>query len=377
MPRRFPWRLAAMRSRGAACLLIGWTTWLRAEDLADFPIRLPKWINEFTLRTGGGYRDNVGLSAHSPQESPFILTGAEATRPRLPEHNTRFNVFLSADDLRFLSGGTVDKEQTAFAQAMVARDWGSGWQASLAVEYVYQNQVLDVSTTEPGLTPLPVQGHGIILRDEIRHNFGSNYWVSLELLAKRQFFRQPLDDYWEYGPRIILGRSYGHKSELSVSYEIEERPYDDEELRLADGTPVPGTRRTSLLQAARFTWKHYWDAQNHWRTSTRLAASQNEDNGSGYFDFTRIQAGEQILFRTENWDISAEARATRYNYPVQTGTDLAKRRVSELLFTFRCERRVARFLKLSAEYEYNRVISNLEPEQYTVNTVKGALNWVF
>lgn len=371
-----------MRKPAAALALLGGVAALGAlgageEEAFDFPILLPKWVDEFTVKTGAGYRDNVTLSAHRAQDSAFIMTGAEAILLRLPENNTRYNLFLSAEDLRFLDTREVDKEQTAFAQAQVTTDCGAGWQVAAAAEYVYQNQVLDVSTTEAVRTTLPVEGHGILVRGQVRHEFDAGYSVSLELSAKRQFYHAPLDDYWEYGPRVVLGKSYGRQSELSVSYGIQERPYDTEVLREADGAPVPGSRRTSVFQDVRLSWKHTWDARSRWRSSTRLLAGQSDDNGTGFFNYTKLQAGGQVLYRTAAWELSAEGRATQYRYPVQLGSDLARRRSTELLLTVRCERRLTRYLKLSAEYEYNRVFSNLEPERYTVNTVKGGLLWVF
>ena len=362
-----------------AAVVLVWVGCIIEAQEFDFPILLPKWINDFSLRTGAGYRDNVGLSARSPQDSAFVVSGLEMILLRLPENGTQFNFFASAEDLHFLSSSVVDRESTAFAQALMQTDCGSGWQLSLAAEYIYQHQVVDVSFTEPGLTTVLVEGHGTVVREGLRRDFANHYWASLELPAKRQFFREPLDDYWEYGPRITLGKSYGHKSELSVSYEISERDYDHEELRSVLGDPLPDTRRNSIQQEARLAWKHQWDANNRWRTTTRLSARQSEDNGSGYFDYTKLQAGEQFLFHTKNWDISAEAKVARYDYPVQTvsATDLAKRRSTELAFNFRCERRVASFLRIFAEYERERVFSNLEFEQYAVATVKGGLNWIF
>ena len=56
---------------------------------------------------------------------------------------------------------------------------------------------------------------------------------------------------------------------------------------------------------------------------------------------------------------------------------LSRRWSTEIGFDFRCERHVAGFLKVFAEYERERVFSNLEPERYIVNTVKGGLNWTF
>ena len=133
---------------------------------------------------------------------------------------------------------------------------------------------MDVSVTEPTLATIPVEGHGLGLREGIRHDFADEYWVSLELPVKRQFFRQPLDDYWDYGLRIALGKSYGNKSELSVSYDLAERAYDQEQLRMTDGTPIPGTHRKSLQQEVRLNWKHYWDAQSHWRTYSRQSVER-------------------------------------------------------------------------------------------------------
>ena len=377
MPRRGSSAGKARWRRAVVVAFIGWTGGTIHAQEFDFPILLPKWDREISFQTGAGYRDNVGLSTQSPQASAFILTGLELILLRLPENGTQFHFFLSGQDLRFLSSSIVNKEQAVFAQALVKRDFGSGWEGSLGVEYVYQNQVVDVSITEPGLTTVPVEGHGIVLRPELRHDFAENFWVSLELSGRRQFFRLPLDDYWDYGRRLTLGKSYGSRSEVSFGYQIEERAYDLEELRTMTGESIPGTHRKSLHQEVRLIWKHYWDTQNHWRTMTKLTARRSEDNGMGYFDYTKLQAGEQILFHTKHWDISAEARVARYDYPVQTVPDLAKRQSSELAFDFRFERRLSGFLKVFAEYEREQVFSNLDLERYQVNTVKGGLNWTF
>src|SRR5437867_1226271 len=385
MPRCRPGLRTAKWKHVAAAGLIGWTAYaMQAQELdlpnLDLPIFLPKWEHDLSLRTGAGYRDNVALASQSPKESAFVSTGLEMILLRLPENNTRFTLFLSADDLRYLSSGPVDKEQTAFAQALVKTDFGSAWQASLAAEYVYQDQVVDVSATEAGLTTIPIRGHSAIVRAGLRRDFANNYWVMVELPGQRQFFHEPLDDYWEYGPRLTLGKTYGHQSELSVRYEFTRRFYDHEPLRDAQGVAVPGSHRESTQHDARLTWKHYWDTQRRWRATTKLAARQSEDNGSGYFDYLRLQASEQILFRTEVWEISAEGKLAYYDYPVQTvspKTDLAKRRSTEWDLNFRCERRLSRFLKIFAEYDRAQTISNLAFEQYVVNTVKGGLTWTF
>src|SRR3989442_15958016 len=132
MPRSRPRLETAKWKRAAAVGFIGWTAYAtQAQELdlpkLDLPILLPKWEHDLSLRTGAGYRDNVGLASQSPKESAFIATGLEMILLRLPENNTQFSLFLSADDLRYLSSGPVDKEQTAFGQALVKTDIGSAW----------------------------------------------------------------------------------------------------------------------------------------------------------------------------------------------------------------------------------------------------------
>src|SRR5256885_12911431 len=144
MPCLRPRRGTALCFRMVAAAFVAWTWGLVQAQEYDFPILLPKWERDFSLRTGAGYRDNVGLSSTSPQASAFIMTGLELILLRLPEKRTEFNLFLTGQDLRFLDSSIVNKEQTAFAQALVKTDFGSGWQGSLAADYVYQNQVVDV-----------------------------------------------------------------------------------------------------------------------------------------------------------------------------------------------------------------------------------------
>src|SRR6266496_5349102 len=168
MPHCCSGRGTAMWNRVVTAAFVGWTSVVLQAEEFDFPILLPKWDHDLSFRTGAGYRDNVGLSTQSPQQSAFIMNALDFILIRLPENQTQFNLFLSGEDLRFVSSSSVDKEQTAFAQAVVKTDCGSGWQVSLAEEYVYQNQVVDISLTEPGRTTIPVEGHGILLREGLR-----------------------------------------------------------------------------------------------------------------------------------------------------------------------------------------------------------------
>src|SRR2546426_2265558 len=73
MPRCPPGLGTAKWKHVAAAGFIGWTAYAtQAQQLdlpnLDLPILLPKWEHDFSLRTGAGYRDNVGLASQSPKE---------------------------------------------------------------------------------------------------------------------------------------------------------------------------------------------------------------------------------------------------------------------------------------------------------------------
>src|SRR5438034_1565241 len=119
MLRCWPGLGRAIRNRIWTASFFGWVGCMIQAQEFDFPILLPKWINDFSLRTGAGYRDNVSLSSRSPQDSALVATALEIILLRLPERGKQFTFFLSAEDVRFLSGSSVDKEQSAFAQALV------------------------------------------------------------------------------------------------------------------------------------------------------------------------------------------------------------------------------------------------------------------
>ena len=146
------------RVRAAILAVAGGSVFVtQAEELETAPL-LPWWDYSISARTAAGYKDNVTLAHVAPQESPFISTGLEFLLWRLPRNGRQFQLIVSSDDFRYLGSGPVDKEQLAFAQAQFKQDFGAAWQASFTAEYFYQDQVIDVSTTEANLTTVHAVG---------------------------------------------------------------------------------------------------------------------------------------------------------------------------------------------------------------------------
>ena len=367
-----------------AAAAIGWTgfaTSAQELDLAPLPPlpALPKWDRVISGRFGVGYRDNVLRATTAPQGSTFLLSGAELFVSRLPVDGTQFDFIVTGDLISYFHKQAVPTESTAFAQTTLKREWNADWQTALTLEGFYQDQVLDVSTTDPTLGRIKVQGETLIARPGVRRNVLRSSWVTVEFSAARQYYLAPLDDYWEGGPRITLGQAYGNKSEVTLSYEAPFATYDTATQLAADGTPSPGTRRRLLQHDARLTWRHHWDESRHWRTTTKLGLKHSQDNGSGYLDFDRAQISEQIRFRNDHWELTGTTKFSYYHYPVQTvsAADLRHREQTDLALNLRVERHFGGSIKLFVEYDREQTFSNVPSDRYTMNTVSGGLNFEF
>jgi hypothetical protein len=340
---------------------------------------VPKWDHLIRLRTGFGYDDNVALASTDEEASTFFYTGLEAAFSRLAEAGPQLDFLITADDIRFFSDKVVDKEQVALVQAQLDQRWTPSWRSTLALEYFYQDQVLDVSITETNLARVQVLGHTFIARPGVRWDGAAGWWLALELQGERELLRAPLDNYWEVGPVWVAGRTYGHRSELSLGYEFSYRFYDEDEQLDEDGNPIAGTDRALRQHEARLTWRHYWDARRSWRTTAKLTYALNQDNGSGYFDFHKAQGSFQLRYGLPALEVLGEAKLAYYYFPVQTVSDVddSNRQRVEAILSLRSELALTRFVKLFAEYEFEQVESNLSLEEYTVNTVRGGLIWEF
>jgi hypothetical protein len=361
-----------------AATLLGWTGITSDAQEVKTSSPGPLWDYSLTARTAAGYKDNVTLAHLSPEASGFAETGLEFIAFRLPPEGMELNFLGSFDDRRFFSAPSVDKEQVGFGQAEASWRFGD-WQAALSLEYLYQDQYLDVSVTETNLEAVRVVGPSLLARPGIRREIAPSCWVEMQFPVQRQLLQPPLDDTWEGGPRISVGTTYGNKSELSLSYEGTYRVYDNEPDYTAEGEPIPGTRRKTWTHRTDWTWRHYWDPAQTWRTTTRFTWKLNTDDADGYFDYSAVQLAQQFRYKAKGWEALGDIRLAHYEYPVQTvsPTSLLRRERDELLVNFRLEKTLVKWLRVFTAYEREQVFSNLDAEQFTANTITGGFLWDF
>jgi hypothetical protein len=339
------------------------------------------WDESFSVRNGVGYNDNVLLDAENPNRSPFFLNGLDATILRLPIDDWGLSLFVSGDDIRYWRDVGVGSEDNWLTGGKAQWSFAPEWQASFLASYDYGAQVMDL-LSGLGLgeqAPTKIIGDTITLKPAVRRDLGTNYWIEMQFEGTRQIYDSPAFSYWRYGPRVVLGRKYGHRSDITVSYGVFNQPYDNESQVEPDGTEIPRTDVRCWLQRFEVAWHYYWDKKLEWENITRLNFDMNGDNGPGYFNYRRYAAAEELDYNRAPWKLSASAGLQYYHFPYQqvSDTDLSNVYQSDLTLNVHVERQVIRCLKLFVDYQYEHTYSDDPTEHYVVNIVKGGVSWEF
>jgi hypothetical protein len=170
-----------------AATVIGLTGFgLRAEPPAAAPRRLPDWESVLTLRTGAGYKDNVYLAHTDPRGSPLLAAGLEALAFTLATNGPQLNLYADAELNRFLSWKSAHSEYTAFGQAQIEQDLSRRWKGLMTAQYLFQDQVLDVSLTETNREAVAVRGHSLSVQPGVRLSLPRRYWLEFVVSGWRQ-----------------------------------------------------------------------------------------------------------------------------------------------------------------------------------------------
>ena len=326
------------------------------------------WSADGTLRTTGGYRDNVLLSPFNPVSAPLVGVGADLLVNRLPADGTEVTLLATGDYTVFLDAPEAEPEALALAQAGVSRELGSRWKCGLAGEYVFLHQVFDVSVTEAELSSVTARGHTFTLTPSGSLDLGRGLGVSTECDGTRQLFPEPLDNYWELKPLVALTKGYPGGVDFRLGYRFGARWYDTRAPLDAEGDPLPG-RLDFAAHEVELRPTVFWDAARHWRTQFRLGWLENSDNGGGYFDFTRLAAGAQVQYQSGPWTFRVEGQARWYSYPVQRsdGPDSSLRERTDLAGLVRGEFKVSRKLRLVVQYERDASQDKAPDASYDAN----------
>jgi hypothetical protein len=304
--------------------------------------------------TSVGYRDNVLYSSVTQENSPFSKMSFDTSMMRISDSGSLLVLYLLGEDTRYWGAQSDNYEQLVCGSVQYITPVGERDEVGLAADYLYLHQILDASDTQADLYRVLVEGHSVTLSPHWKHIFGNGWAAQVKAGAQRQTYRESLDDYSEALGKMSLIYSYGNRSELSVGWQYLVRHYDTRTQTDPGGTSLADTRLRYYQNEFSSRWRHNWDSDRHWQTTTRFSALFNRDNGSGYFDYNRLLLRQQVRWNRGNWSASAAAGLGWYLYKTQR-IDADRREHSYTVIDARIERKIsARWrLYVAAEREWN------------------------
>ena len=107
------------------------------------------WDFSSNLRLGGGYKENVTLSAFAEESSTFAATGLDfmAIRVPLAEDGVEVAVYGALDDRRYLDSETVEREQTGLINVNLEKPLAESWSIETDIRVIYIDEIFDASLT--------------------------------------------------------------------------------------------------------------------------------------------------------------------------------------------------------------------------------------
>ena len=347
---------------------------------------LSVWDFSTDLRLGGGYKENVSLSAFAEESSSFASIGFDFMAIRIPlaEDGMEVTVFGALDERRYLDAESVGSEQTGLLNVSLKKKLSEHWQLKADIPVIYIDEIFDASLTEDDIGTVQVVGKQISFEPGLRRSLPANLWVETKPEVTRQYFAEPLDDYLEIGGRISLGVDYGFQSELFLYVETLRRDYNTRSQRDEIGIYMPETDLSYDRPERGVEWAHYWDSSRRLRMRTRYSVLENEDSGTGYFDYRRERMSHGWRYRGDLWSISATVRKAAYEYDLQGLFAFGERRQrSDLSWDITVGYEYNDHLTFQIGYEQEIINSNvpLNPiipqDEYRYRVYTAGIDWEF
>jgi hypothetical protein len=327
------------------------------------------WIWTIALQTWGGYNDNPQLSSVRPEGSALVAGSGEMLWLWMGPESWEAEFYTWLEHIGYVSGEATS-ETLGLATARLTRRPEEGWGGGGGLDFLYARQALDASELVGIPIILQAEGISMSIRPALTHRWVTGWEVSLETAATRQEYWEPLDDFWEWAPRLALTWERSNREELSVMYRHRFRDFDTRTERGPGGELEEG--ELAMTQAeVEALWRRRWGEGGVWRTLVRAGYARNRDNGGGFYDYHRWQVGATLRRATDRWEWSVEGRIRGYWYPVQEVDVLGgdQRRRLELSAGARGAWKFRPGYQLFVQYAWEESDENLAAADYSVNSV--------
>lgn len=343
------------------------------------PVR--RWELTANFRAAVGYKDNVLLSAVHDEASSFARGEAEVFWWLPPSKRFEALAFANVALTRFLESEENPRELQAFAHAEARWLARPGWQLTVLTEGYRLDQVFDLSETRVERLTAKLAVTGGVASTVLRWEPAANWHVELKPTVQRDRYRDGSDDNTQRFGRVTIGRAWREgRFAATIAGQALERDYVRRVRYTVAGRPLLGTDLVFLQREAEARFTAAWDAERRWSTATALGWADNDDNGSGYFDYEQQIARQEITWTRAPWKVRVAGRAARFDYVVQTvGIGIAppNRIKEEFLGQLRAERQFGPRLTGYLDYTWERSRSNDPLARYRVKTAMAGVDVAF
>lgn len=350
------------------------------------PSMFRDWDMTVSVRTEGGYADNVLQSETFRQGSGFIAAGGDLFLLHLPARGPEFNLFFSGDDRRYFSSVSAgsnqpaaSKDQYFITQATMKQVWRDNWTFSFAAQHVYNDQVYDASDLEDGFGSIRTQGNYFNILPSVRRGFGKFFFLAATVRGGRQLFRSPISSYWEAGPRLTAGWTPSTNTTFELGLSGNRNWYDSRLKTDLAGNRVPGTHLETDDDRVELVWRQTWDSRRWWSTTLRSYFNHRADDAAGYYDNDRLGAAIGLKFSPPHWGVRLSARGSTYDFRRQLVSPFnpVPRTREEGELEARIERQIAKRLRAYVRGLHDFARSNVPLDRYRANTALAGIEWDF
>ena len=344
---------------------------LLLEELDEELFFVSGWEEEITLTGGTGYKDNALEGTFKEEGSLFFLFSLEMFMWRYPSEGAGNLSFYSlVEQLQYVNVGELDYERYNLWRFDWVKDLSQKLKAGFSPQYTYSNEVFDLAFEEDVSASTLLEFHQFELRTFLKRALPADTFLQLDLVVRRDFFRDSSDDNTEPGVELEWGKHYGDKNTLSFKWKASHKRYDTRNLRDEDGVSVSDTSLRSNRNEIQLELKHYWDTERKWQTKTKFQWKTTDDGREHYSDYDRCRVNQSLKYEGDNWALWGAIELSYYDYRAQA---VSHEDDSVLYYTsFRLEidarKKISEKWSVFLRMEHDRSFSNRREDEIEQNT---------
>ena len=293
--------------------------------LAD-PDALDEWLEQefsgwdFTAmgRVGWGHSDNVLLATVNPQSGDYLRSEFEAFLTHLPDESGEFFSYLTLTDRRYSGVEDADKEQIFLSNTQWKRYLSDRLAGTLKVQYVYFDQILDLSLTERQETRQRIQFHSYGVGSNLDYQISPNHELTLGFLVLREEYAEVLGQDWMGRVDLAWERPFWFSTQLTGRIRAEKRDYDDRAQRDVFGRPTEGDRLKVDRGSAMIEISRDWGKSKAIESAIEVRFLKNRDNGVGYYDYDQWSVGFSLEGEWKGFEARTSVGIEDSEFGIQT-----------------------------------------------------------